>query len=683
MNQPTDPTQKSCRRPRLVKIWLALFTLVVLAMVIVKFTTNAPKHPPYILMTLLFAVLGASLPIGLWLFVRWLMCWRNARRTLLGLAALATLWAIFVAEENWRCQREWENYKRAKQAAGDWHEWDEFIPPPVPDGDNVFQAPHIADSFTRNRKNAYVEGLNARYTNALAKVTKSHANSFPIAELIVLRSGETAPAGVDAGLVFADSSLRDRVGQLLESTLGPRCVAPRDLALLLRDPQNLKPVRIVLRADHALDLKELEKIFPRKNWPASGDCVDVKQATNNQSFTLEMRFGQYGWCLASDYLQASAEREPFYTLVDEALQRPQVRMESDYKDPIAIPIPNFVQLRNIAQELGARAQCHLLLGEPGAAVRELARMHRLQRFTVEQRPMTLVSAMINVAIFGLYADTIAEGFRLNAWRDENLAALGKQLGDIDVIPPVMLAFRMERVAINRTIDRAAGSPKKLSNVYYGALATVGGKETRRSFTEKLQRLLVYCLPNGWLYQNQLYYNQTMDAGLLVAWDGDRGQIHPRLAEQSAKRLEEMATGEKQSRLLALYNKYARNMIAACAVPNFTRATQATVRNQTKISEALVACALERHRAAQGEYPETLAALTPQFIGQIPHDLIGGEPLKYRRTTDPSSPGYDAAGGKFLLYSIGWNEKDDGGVVARNKDGSENRTDGDWVWGASK
>jgi hypothetical protein len=135
----------------------------------------------------------------------------------------------------------------------------------------------------------------------------------------------------------------------------------------------------------------------------------------------------------------------------------------------------------------------------------------------------------------------------------------------------------------------------------------------------------------------------------------------------------MATGEKQSRLLVLYNKYARNMIAACAVPNFTRATQATVRNQTKISEALVACALERHSAEHGEYPETLAALTPQFIGQIPHDLIGGAPLKYRRTAD----------GKFLLYSIGWNERDDGGVVARNKDGSENRTDGDWVWGSSK
>ena len=83
------------------------------------------------------------------------------------------------------------------------------------------------------------------------------------------------------------------------------------------------------------------------------------------------------------------------------------------------------------------------------------------------------------------------------------------------------------------------------------------------------------------------------------------------------------------------------------------------------------CALERYKLASGRYPETLDALVPQFIGKLPHDIIGGKPLHYRRTGD----------GKFVLYSIGWNEKDDGGVVVFRKNSltAVDTEKGDWVW----
>ena len=101
-----------------------------------------------------------------------------------------------------------------------------------------------------------------------------------------------------------------------------------------------------------------------------------------------------------------------------------------------------------------------------------------------------------------------------------------------------------------------------------------------------------------------------------------------------------------------------------AIPNFVKAWQTTAHNQTLVNEAQIVCALERYRLAHGEYPETLDALVPQFIETIPHDIIGGAPLIYRPTVD----------GKFLLYSVGWNEKDDGG-----KNGGTDFTRGDWVW----
>ena len=79
--------------------------------------------------------------------------------------------------------------------------------------------------------------------------------------------------------------------------------------------------------------------------------------------------------------------------------------------------------------------------------------------------------------------------------------------------------------------------------------------------------------------------------------------------------------------------------------------------------------MERYRLAHGEYPESLDALAPQFIAKLPHDIINGQPLHYRRTAD----------GRFVLYSVGWNEKDDDGVVGLNESGSVDRDTGDWVW----
>jgi hypothetical protein len=62
--------------------------------------------------------------------------------------------------------------------------------------------------------------------------------------------------------------------------------------------------------------------------------------------------------------------------------------------------------------------------------------------------------------------------------------------------------------------------------------------------------------------------------------------------------------------------------------------------------------------------------------KIPHDVIGGQPLHYRARMT----------GSFVLYSVGWNETDDGGVVVfkngpfrRRVESGFDMNEGDWVW----
>ena len=81
-------------------------------------------------------------------------------------------------------------------------------------------------------------------------------------------------------------------------------------------------------------------------------------------------------------------------------------------------------------------------------------------------------------------------------------------------------------------------------------------------------------------------------------------------------------------------------------------------SQTALNEAIVACALERHRLSHGRYPESLDALVPAFLPRVPTDASRGRPLLYQVTGDA-----------YRLFGVGPNGRDD-----RDKPVSD-----DWVW----
>src|SRR5450759_3973187 len=83
-------------------------------------------------------------------FFRWLFSWRIIRRMLITLAGLITLLALFITEENWRGKRAWENCKNELEAKGEVLDWNAYIPPPVPDEQNIFKALKITEWFVKS-----------------------------------------------------------------------------------------------------------------------------------------------------------------------------------------------------------------------------------------------------------------------------------------------------------------------------------------------------------------------------------------------------------------------------------------------------------------------------------------------------------------------------------------------------
>lgn len=93
--------------------------------------------------------------------------------------------------------------------------------------------------------------------------------------------------------------------------------------------------------------------------------------------------------------------------------------------------------------------------------------------------------------------------------------------------------------------------------------------------------------------------------------------------------------------------FAENTARSHAVRSFLRAV---IRAEVSRELLLAAIALERYQRRNGDYPEELQLLVPDFLKDLPHDWFDGRPLKYRRL-DPES---------FLLYSVGQDGTDDGG-----------------------
>jgi hypothetical protein len=363
---------------------------------------------------------------------------------------------------------------------------------------------------------------------------------------------------------------------------------------------------------------------------------------------------------ARNYLRWSEQFQPQLDEIREALKRPYARMDGDYAIPYQMPIPNFIAVRYVAQTLAQRAKCDLLLGQPDKALQELTLMHdmcRLLEGAPTGKPMTLVAAMINVAVTGLYVDTIAVDMRLHAWQEPQLAALQNQFAGINLPPFVVEAFREQTASDSRFYGEAAIMDSETVERMFGF-----SKSWKWANLKNPYFWLLYVAPRGWFYQNMVNV-AMLEQKLLDVFDPAHDTISPvKVAEASR----EAVAFFESARTFRPYK-----LLAATAIPNFIRAYSTTAHNQTMVNEAQIAFALERYHLAHGEYPATLDALVPQFIGTIPHDIIGGQLLHYRRTDD----------GKFLLYSVGWNETDDGGqeISTQTKGGSMDYTKGDWVW----
>lgn len=356
-------------------------------------------------------------------------------------------------------------------------------------------------------------------------------------------------------------------------------------------------------------------------------------------------------------LAALKPYEPALAELHEARKRPYSRykVKYDWENPWGILLPQLAVMKRTCQMLRLKSCAELAVGKSEEALQDVLLMLRL--IDASRDEPTLISQLVRVAALDLAFQPIWEGLAMRRWSETQLQSLQTALQQVNFIADLHRVLEAERTWANLTI--ALIRDKRTPNLFASMMTEDGKTE---SWVNEADKAFQKC-PRDWFEAEQRNYTRLCEERLLKGYDVAAKRAFPRMADENAHLLEKAL--RKKETLLQEHLVFAKALLIAPAKVHLKFAGM-----QGYADLAVVACALERHRLATGQFPEALAALAPRFLNPIPHDLVTGQALHYQRTDD----------GQFLLYSVGWNEADDGGELAFLASGrSPEKKEGDWVW----
>lgn len=329
---------------------------------------------------------------------------------------------------------------------------------------------------------------------------------------------------------------------------------------------------------------------------------------------------------------------------DAALPQSRFPLNYDAEEVFTILLPHLAPLKGSAVVLRLRALAEIQAGQSQKALDDVG-LALSCTGKIRSEPF-LISQLVRIAMVLITEQSIWQGLETHCWSDAQLSQLDQQLAALDFVADYERAIRAEntcQVSATEFLRRHRDELRNLGeDVDNGAMS--------------VEDIPAHLMPSGWFYQNELRGSKFIFEQCLPIGNVAQQTIAPGLVKEADASLDAMPFGPY-------------TMVCKLLLPSLPNCARKFAFGQAAVNLARTGCALERYRLAQGRYPDALDALAPQFIGKVPRDPVGGEALHYHAIDDRH----------FVLYSIGWNAKDDGGTVSLTKSGSVDLDNGDWVW----
>lgn len=302
----------------------------------------------------------------------------------------------------------------------------------------------------------------------------------------------------------------------------------------------------------------------------------------------------------------------------------ECRLAVEFDDGFSALLPNVQKMRTLARLMQLRARVAVAKGDTEAAVESVEAIFESSRALAQQQ--LLIEHLVRMAIANVALAEVE--FLLNEAElsDEQLARLRKHVEALDFQQGLVNSVMGERAMgyyIFHHLETMHGDQPFTGKPDPGP-GSITKAEDCRMYLE-LQR-------------------QMLDAA----------------REPFPAGLEKEKQVEQQVRLLAGTSNPLEKlnyMTTLLIMPASSGAFAATARNAAQRDLVLCAIAARQYQASRGEPPASLAALVPEFLPAVPADPFDGRPLRLI-----------ADGEGLTFYSVGSDQKDDGGLESEQRSG---------------
>ncbi len=351
------------------------------------------------------------------------------------------------------------------------------------------------------------------------------------------------------------------------------------------------------------------------------------------------------WATLNEHLRGAAEQ---LSEIRAAVEQP---LRWFLFDPASSAINNtnaprypFVAIRGAAQWLSADAVGALHAGERDRVLLDLHALAQLAEFN--QQDPTLVAQMIRMAVAGLGLNLTWEALQESGWAESDLAAMQRACEGFDSLAALEAGFMGERA----WAETISGQIRK-----QGAQWAIRRLYSRGGASSLEDRISGFFMAMAWrpnAQEDQLLVFQHYQKSLEGIRDLRKQRPWPEVRAMEKSQVDELDKILGRSTGLRKF----RYLFSAAIIPNYLRATQTVVRNETQRRLTVVAIALKRYELEHHRLPSNLPELLPAYLSVVPIDPMNGQPLHYRANAD----------GSFLLYSVGEDGRDDGGDPTPSK-----------------
>jgi hypothetical protein len=313
------------------------------------------------------------------------------------------------------------------------------------------------------------------------------------------------------------------------------------------------------------------------------------------------------------------------------------------------PLTYAQQSREVVRALQARAMLYLHSSKVDEAWQDILACHRLARLIGRQS--TFVEGLVCYAIDRTTCSCDAALAHYGGLSADKARQL---LDDFRHLPP--LPKIGEKIVIGERYEDLDAAATAARRGPLGVLRTISYLPAKKgwgiSIAETVSILLVDW--NEPMRMGNAWYDRFADAfaqptrsdrnDALVRIDRDLQQTKKDAKDKS------LLMGETYYSLSRALGRKLGRIFVTKTLPALFAAIYVEDCTETMASMSQVALALAAYRAEHGTYPADLGQLCPKHLAAIPGDPFSGGPLRYQR----GQTGY-------VIYSVGHNGKDDGGM----------------------